>query len=254
MSSLGEGPYEVTVHPHTVSFTSASGWSCDGARTVSGGCGGGSVSGLRRFKCSERCNYDLCDKCVSASLKSPPADAGASSSDSAQIGDDELVFTKQHGHAVKYCSQGGWSCDGCRGRPDAPIKRYKCAQGCNFDLCTTCLLSSRLAADDPSVLQKEIDSATQFFQSKLSYAKSQPVSWMERVTEAYAEVRARIAALKANTALAGNEGLQALCAQTEETMAAHEDNLMAQVAERKLDDDKGFVQRRIDYARQNGLR
>ncbi|XP_004363348.2 hypothetical protein CAOG_03620 [Capsaspora owczarzaki ATCC 30864] len=263
-STLGDGPHEVTAHPHPVSFSSTAGWSCDGARTVPGGCSGGSVSGARRFRCCERCNFDLCDKCVAASLKSPPAAdaaaaaaadaAGASASNAAPIGDDELVFTKQHGHPVKYCSQAGWSCDGCRGRPEAPIKRYKCAQGCNFDVCTPCLMSSRLAADDPSVLQKEVDAATEFFRSKLSYAKSQPVTWMERVTEAYTEVRARIATLQANTALATNNDLQALIAQTQLTMATHEDSLMAQVAERKLDDDKGFVQRRIAYARQNGLR
>lgn len=53
---------------------------------------------------------------------------------------ERMPFTEVHIHPLRKMLTRGvnWICDGCMKRGDALTDRYRCIEGCDFDLCPTC--------------------------------------------------------------------------------------------------------------------
>jgi hypothetical protein len=112
-------------HEHPLALCERGGWNCDG-RNIPGGCRGG--TNQKRFRCTQGCDYDLCEKCTQIQMEKSPL----------------------HEHQlVEFQSTNRWSCDGkkapqgCKGHCDAmesrDVQRFRCARGCDYDLCLYCL-------------------------------------------------------------------------------------------------------------------
>lgn len=127
----------VSVHEHPLTEIGRSGWSCDGP-----GCRNNSGP---RFNCSCGCNYDLCAQCVQKYaavvevvpvVELPPVVIGPG---------PHLV--DNHDHPLELCERGGWSCDGRCGCNSGD--RFRCRDGCDYDLCSECLVAHLLPAGTP---------------------------------------------------------------------------------------------------------
>src|SRR3989338_5377491 len=256
-----EKEVEVTIHPHPLTILDRGGWSCDGA-SVKGGCEstGSKPSGVVRYHCSQGCNWDLCDKCVAFTKKGDAvADAAASSSGSepplpapggpspdysvgrARLRDAKGIFYREE--LYKNAMDAAWTQAGRetdRSCPDyiAFLQEYNAVK----------------QEYEAYLLNKKIEDAVDWVNRKLSYAKSQPLSWKERVYETYTEVRKRFEELRSDPVLSSQEQIVQIIATTEVSMLAHEDDIMAKTAADKLNDDKGYVTRQLKYARDQGLR
>lgn len=89
---------------------------------------------------------------------------------------------------------------------------------------------------------------------RLKYAKDQPLSWKERVYETHKEIDTRFAMLENDPKFAGSRELAQLIGETRFAMHEQIRELNMKIAERKLDDDMGFVTRQIKYAKDQGIR
>src|SRR3989338_2678122 len=247
--------FAVSNHPHELSVLAKDGWSCDGARSVAGGCGGVKAPGSKRYHCSASCDYDLCEKCarIVASLPSPATAGVVASSSSCPSSKEPSGPPPDYdvGRARLREAKGIFYREELY-RKAMEGAQAQAARGAEHGCAELEAFMEELRAVERGyeryVLDKKVEEATDWVARKLSYAKSQPLSWKERVYEAYAEVRTRIAELRADAALKGQQQVQECCAAAEATMAAHEDDIMSQVAADKLGDDKGFVTRQLKYA------
>lgn len=111
------------LHPHLLAKkTEAEEWRCDKCSTMTGG--------VDRFSC-EACDFDLCGACLEASIELQPT-----------------VSCKHHPHPLmlKQPRYLGWfvglECDQCGVNQTRTTESYRCSEGCDYDLCVKCLLSS----------------------------------------------------------------------------------------------------------------
>jgi len=143
----GDDKETVVVHPAHVHPLKLSGdprpWLCDGEDRV-GGCRHGGVSrfGVDRYHCIAGCDYDLCHKCVE---------------DRTRDEDTETFQHALHPHPLVASKRiNVWECDGtnrkggCRNGRDHGAARYRCAIGCDYDLCQGCI-------NDPSAEMKPVE-------------------------------------------------------------------------------------------------
>src|SRR5438552_1648134 len=99
------------VHPVGLVTNDKTAWICDS-------CGSESrkKNGMQRYKCTEKCDFDLCGDCVS----------------------QELHHLHQHPMSKsKSTKVEQWVCDGCKRMTKSVGNRYLCSK-CQFDLCTWC--------------------------------------------------------------------------------------------------------------------
>ena len=146
-------------HAHVVARDERGGFACDG-------CGGGSGQSVR-YHCESGCNFDLCVACAAAHMAAvapaagvapppvpvsrpsndvptPPAPAAAPTPAVAGVAAASFALkgsTSVHAHVMRMGPGGGFSCDDCH-RGDSE-RRYKCKDGCGYDLCGACFLKYR---------------------------------------------------------------------------------------------------------------
>ena len=127
--------FHTSIHDHPLAEIGRGGWSCDGP-----GCRN---SDGPRFNCSNGCNYDLCQNCVQKYAVAAPVPE-ATLIVSVTAGPHRV---DNHDHPLSLCDRGGWSCDGRCGTSSGD--RFRCADGCDFDLCSNCLVSHKLPDGAP---------------------------------------------------------------------------------------------------------
>ena len=125
----------VSVHDHPLQEIGRGGWSCDGP-----GCHN---SDGPRYNCSDGCNYDLCQNCVAQFAAAAPI---PEASLIVEIGPGPHRVDN-HDHSLSLCDRGGWSCDGRCGTSSGD--RFRCDSGCDYDLCSSCLVAHMLPAGAP---------------------------------------------------------------------------------------------------------
>lgn len=134
--------YYTSVHLHPISYSSRGGsFRCDACKSNYGGGGGavqinlgplsfssGSSVATTRYRCTQGCDFDLCPSCFA---KYKLYESGA---------------VRDHPHTLRIVGSGNmWRCDGCR-RQAPTIQRYRCTQGCDFDLCDNCFHQQYIGA------------------------------------------------------------------------------------------------------------
>jgi len=144
-----------SLHPHHLCRCYVDdGWKCEG-HSQEGGCRSG-ITGVRqskgilRYRC-EKCNYDLCEKCLAASITGVPQTLSSESK-------DENIQTTWHDHHLfRSYVESGWQCDGRR-KPGGchrgefekmlGIPRYRCER-CDYDLCDKCVETAQSSSKKP---------------------------------------------------------------------------------------------------------
>ena len=144
-------------HPHALKRSSlASRWRCDGCRALFVP----ETNAVPRFRCLDGCDYDLCTRCVTRQrLDLLPVDQfingdhsnssnNSSMTATRELQLEEMVSVTGHPHALKRSLLiSRWICDVCRGLSDpdlTPATRFRCLDGCDYDLCCDCLSDQRL--------------------------------------------------------------------------------------------------------------
>ena len=98
-------------HRHTLKANQSGGWNCD----VCGRSGLGRSD--ERWRCTEGCDWDCCGQCIAKKKHSA------------------------HSHTLKANQSGGWNCDVCgRSGLDRSDERWRCAEGCDWDCCSRCIV------------------------------------------------------------------------------------------------------------------
>jgi len=134
----------VSIHPHCLvrkkTETTSGIWQCDGGDICRRGISDYQTQGIPRFTCSEGCNYDLCDKCVSY-FSAIEKEKDRKHYKSVVIHEHSLSRL-----TMSDTTETGWFCDGrdygchrtesMRGNA---VPRYQCTEGCDFDLCDFCI-------------------------------------------------------------------------------------------------------------------
>jgi hypothetical protein len=119
-------------HAHTLAFktyVNPSSWFCDGRRLPGGCLAKEDVIGKgKRYRCTEGCDFDLCEACMMESSHFN-------------------MKNSKHEHNLSFSTRlTSWKCDGrkcfpggCLGNEGGlPQYRYRCTEGCDFDLCLPC--------------------------------------------------------------------------------------------------------------------